>query len=179
MYTTYQTFDFRNMQSITDLAKDLFSKNYLLRKKARQELIEIGEPSLDVLIELANSKDETVRWEAMVIIVQIGSKAVLDVLLNALEDTEFSIRWLAAEGLINLGKYAIIPLLQELLAKPKSTFVRRGAHHVLKELRNKDIFKDNYALVESLSNEFDHSSIALQVLKTINAIRLTSTNKFK
>jgi HEAT repeat protein len=173
MHSTYETLGVRNFQSIPQLAKDLFSKNYLLRKKAREELVEIGEPSLDVLIELANSKDETVRWEAMITIVQIGSQATLDVLLSALEDSEFSIRWLAAEGLINLGKYSIVPLLQELLTKPHSTYLRRGAHHVLTELRKTGLFKDHYALVETLANEFDHSNIALKVQKTIDSIRLT------
>ena len=173
MHSTYETLGLRNFQSIPQLAKDLFSKNYLLRKKAREELVEIGDPSLDVLIELTNSKDETLRWEAMITIVQIGSQATLAILLNALEDNEFSIRWLAAEGLINLGKYAIVPLLQELLDKPQSTFLRRGAHHVLNEFRKSGLFQDHYALVETLANEFDHSNIALKVQKTIDSIRLT------
>ena len=173
MRTSYENFGMINFQSIPELAKDLFSKNYLLRKKAREELVEIGKPSLDVLKELAHNEDETVRWEAMITIVQIGSEDTLNILLNALTDEEFSIRWLAAEGLVNLGKYAIVPVLQELQDKPDSAFLRRGVHHVLYELRKSGVFKDNYALVETLANEFDHTNIALKLQKTINSIRLT------
>lgn len=170
MQTTYGAFGMRNFQYIPDIAKDLFSKNYLLRKKAREELVEIGEPSLDVLIEMANSNAETVRWEAMVTIVQIGSEASIDVLLNALEDDEFSIRWLAAEGLINLGKYSIEPLLKALLADSQSTFLRRGAHHVLYELNKKGLFKDEYNLIDSLADEFDYTNIDVSVKKTLDSL---------
>jgi HEAT repeat protein len=173
MRTAQETYNFTSFQSIPNIARDLMSKNYLLRKKAREELIEIGRPSLDVLIELANSKDETVRWEALITIIQISSEDTLDILMRALEDEEFSIRWLAAEGIANLGKYAIVPMLQQLKDKPDSAFLRRGTHHVLRELRKKGIFKDNYALVETLANEFDHSNIVLKLQQTINSIRLT------
>jgi HEAT repeat protein len=168
-----EVYNIGDFQSIPNIAKDLLSKNYLLRKKAREELVEIGKPSLDVLVELANSKDETVRWEAVITITQIGSEETLDILMKALEDEEFSIRWLAADGLANLGKYAIRPILQKLMDNPDSAYIRRGAHHALRELKKKGVFKDNYALVETLANEFDHSNILLKTLKTINSTRIT------
>ena len=172
MRTGNENYPTINFQSIVDLAKDLSSKNYLLRKKAREELVEIGKPSLNTLITLATSKDENVRWEAVITIVQIGSMETLGILIKALEDDEFSIRWIAAEGLANLGIYAIVPLLRELRNNPDSTFLRRGVNHVLRELRKKGVFKDNYALLETLANEFDHSNIQLKVEKTINSIEL-------
>ena len=172
MRTGHENYPTINFQSIVDLAKDLSSKNYLLRKKAREELVEIGKPSLNTLKTLATSKDENVRWEAVITIVQIGSMETLDILIKALEDDEFSIRWIAAEGLANLGIYAIVPLLRELRNNPDSTFLRRGVNHVLRELRKKGVFKDNYALLETLANEFDHSNIQLKVEKTINSIEL-------
>jgi HEAT repeat protein len=173
MRSSQESFGLNSFHSIPELTKDLLSKNFILRKKAREELVEIGEPSLDFLLELSNSKDEKVRWEAIITIVQIGSNNTLEVLLNALKDDEFSIRWLAAEGLINLGKYAVIPLLQAMQKNPDSVFIRRGAHHVLQELRKSGIFNDNYQLVDQLGNEFDHSSLSLKVQKTIDSIRLT------
>ena len=173
MRSSQESFGLNSFHSIPELTKDLLSKNFILRKKAREELVEIGEPSLDFLMELGTSKDEKVRWEAIITIVQIGSNNTLDVLLNALKDDEFSIRWLAAEGLINLGKFVVVPLLQELLNKPDSVFLRRGAHHVLHELRKSGIFNDHYGLVDQLGNEFDHSGITLKVQKTIDSIRLT------
>ena len=170
MQTTYGALGIRNFQYIPDIAKDLFSKNYLLRKKAREELVEIGEPCLDVLTEMAKSEAETVRWEAMVTIIQIGSEAAIDVLLNALEDEEFSIRWLAAEGLINLGKYSIEPLLKAFLANSQSAFLRRGTHHVLFELNKKGLFKDEFNLIDSLADEFYYTSIDLKIKKTLDSM---------
>lgn len=171
MHSTFENSGIKNIPSIHELVKDLSSKNFLLRKKAREELVEIGIPSLDVLVELANSKDLNIRWEAMIAIVQIGSKDSIDILLEALEDDEFSIRWLAAEGLINLGKHAIAPLLWDIIDNPESTFLRRGAHHILKELLKQGLFVDNYKLLETLSNEFDHSKIFLILQKTIDSIQ--------
>ena len=172
MRTGHEDYRMINFHSIPELANDLISKNYLLRKKAREELVEIGDHSLNVLAKLADHEDENVRWEAVLTVVQIGSKETLDVLLKSLEDDEFSIRWLAAEGLVKQGKYAIMPLLRELRDRPDSIFLRRGAHHVLRELRKKGFFNDNYELIEELTNEFDHSIIQLKAHKTINSIRL-------
>jgi len=171
MRSGHESIGVRTFHSIPEITKDLLSRNFLLRKKAREELVEIGEPSLDFLIELATSKDEKVRWEAIITIVQIGSLETLDVLLIALRDEEFSIRWLAAEGLINLGKFVIVPLLQELQSNPDSGFIRRGAHHVLHELKKNGVFKDDYGLVEQLGNEFDHSGIPVKVQMTLDSIR--------
>jgi len=171
MRTAQESLGLSSFQSIPQLTKDLTSKNFILRKKARQELVEIGKPSLDFIIELAYNDDENVRWEALVTIVQIGSIETLDVLLDALEDEEFSIRWLAAEGLSNLGKYAVVPILQKLLNNPGSVFIRRGSHHVLHELRKTGIFKDDYELIDQLSDEFDHSDISLKVKHTLDSVK--------
>ena len=172
MRTGYESYRMINFQSIPDLANDLISKNYLLRKKAREELVEIGDHSLNALAKLINHEDETVRWEAVLTIVQIGTRETLDILLKCMEDDEFSIRWLAAQGVVNQGKYAIMPLLRELKNKPDSIFLRHGAHHVLRELRKKGFFKDNYSLIEALDDELDHPTILWKVQKTINSIRL-------
>lgn len=173
MRTTHEPVNMVNLQSIPDLAKDLFSKNYLLRKKAREELVEIGEPSIEILKNLATSKDETARWEALVTIVQIGSNDTLNILLKALEDEEFSIRWLAAEGLVNLGKISILPLLHTLRDNPDSAYARRGTHHVLRELKKKGVFIDHFALIETLANEYERVNISVKVQQTINALSLT------
>jgi hypothetical protein len=75
---------------------------------------------------------------------------------------------LAAEGLINLGKYTLEPLLKALLANSQSTFIRRGAHHVLYELNKKGLFKDEYNLIDSLADEFDYTNIDLKIKKTLD-----------
>ena len=61
----------------------------------------------------------------------------------------------------------------KLMDNPDSAFIRRGAKHVLRELKKKGVFKDNYGLVETLAKEFDYPNILLQTLKTINSIKIT------
>ena len=169
MRTTYESIGTVNFQAINDLAKDLFSKNYLLRKKAREELVEIGDPSLEILKDLANNGDQNARWEAIITIVQIGSNETLGVLLKALDDEEFSIRWLAAEGLANLGKISLMPLLRKLRNNPDSGILRRGSFHVLKELMKKGIFKDEFNLINLLADDYQHKNISYEVDQTINS----------
>ena len=169
MRTTYESIGTVNFQAIPDLAKDLFSKNYLLRKKAREELVEIGDPSLEVLKELANNKDQNARWEAIITIVQIGSNETLGVLLKALDDEEFSIRWLAAEGLANLGKISLIPLLHKLRNNPDSGILRRSTFHVLRELMKKGIFQDEFDLINLLADDYQHENISNKLEQSINS----------
>ncbi|MEJ2103572.1 MAG: HEAT repeat domain-containing protein [Ignavibacteriaceae bacterium] len=169
MRTTYESIGTVNFQAIPDLAKDLFSKNYLLRKKAREELVEIGDPSLEILKDLANNGDQNARWEAIITIVQIGSNETLGVLLKALDDEEFSIRWLAAEGLANLGKISLMPLLRKLRNNPDSGILRRGSFHVLRELMKKGIFKDEFNLINLLADDYQHKNISYEVDQTINS----------
>ena len=55
-------------------------------------------------------------------------------LAMALEDTDFEVRWLAAEGLIALGRRGLPELMEVLIRRSQSMWVRQGARHVLREL---------------------------------------------
>ena len=170
MRNNLQTYSVQNFNALSNIINDLFSKNYLLRRKAREDLLELGEPGINHLTELAKNEDESKRWEAIKLIQQIGNDETINVLLTALEDDEFSIRWLASEGVINMGKHGIIPLLETIIQKPSSTYLKRSAHHILKELRRTGIFKDNYGLVEAIANEYEDSIILLKIKQTLRTL---------
>jgi hypothetical protein len=48
-----------------------------------------------------------------------------------MEDGKFDVRWLAARALVALGRDGLPALLQALIERPNSTWLREGAHHVL------------------------------------------------
>jgi HEAT repeat protein len=106
----------------------------LTRQRARWALIDIGEPAVAPLIEALADKRERVRWQAAKALSKIGSPAAGPALVRALEDKRFGVRWLAAEGLIALRHQGLVPLLEALVNRSDSAWLREGAHHVLHTL---------------------------------------------
>lgn len=116
------------------LISDLASDDMLAREKARNALIDIGTPAVDYLAELAYTKRDIVRWEAVKTLGEIADPDSIPVLVDSLEDDNSGIRWLAAEGLIRLGRAAIAPLLLALIQRPNSMRLRQGLHHVFQDI---------------------------------------------
>jgi len=127
-------FDTVKSTKISALIADLNNHDGLVRQKARNELIKIGEPAVETLIQAFNSREGYTHWEAAKALRQIGSPKAARALVKALENDQFSVRWLAAEGLISLGRNGLEPLLHALEYKANSVWLREGAHHVLHDL---------------------------------------------
>jgi HEAT repeat protein len=60
-------------------------------------------------------------------------------LLGLLEDERFEIRWLAAEGLIRVGRPVVERILQALLERPESIWLRQGAHRIFRDFERADL----------------------------------------
>lgn len=120
---------------IHQLLELLVSSDGMERRKAREELVDIGEDVVELLIELEKNPKHLHRWEALKTLCDIGSEESIHVFIKALEDDESDIRWLAAEGLINLEKKSIKPLLHAIEREPDSSFLLSGAHHVFYDLK--------------------------------------------
>jgi len=120
--------------NISSVIADLASKNGLLRQTARRSLVAIGKPAVTFLIEALANPDKQVRWEAAYALVTIRDTAAVHGLVRSLEDEVFDVRWLAAKALIALRDEALVPLLQAVMERPDSTWLRQGAHHVLHEI---------------------------------------------
>jgi HEAT repeat protein len=51
----------------------------------------------------------------------------------------FDIRWMAAEGLINIGRLALEYLLHRLIEHPESEWLREGAHHIIRCVKDVEL----------------------------------------
>ncbi len=122
----------------------LHSKDGEERRQARLSLVYLGPEAVDPLMELLHDPDHEVRWEAAKALGEIADPRSAQALVEILEDAEFDLRWLAAEGLIALGKAGLEPLLETLLKKAESVYLREGAHHVMYDLAHKG-FRDQLA----------------------------------
>jgi HEAT repeat protein len=131
--------DIIDTEAIKLFVKELSSIDWLVRVKARRNLVEIGGPAVEPLTKALSSRNRWMRWEAAKALGQIGDPEAAQALVRALEDKIFDVRWLAAEGLISIGKKALVPLLEALLERSDSPWMREGAHHVLHDIDNSGI----------------------------------------
>ena len=157
-----------NQTRIKKLLKDLQSKNVMVRHNARGELVKIGTPIIDFLIELDYSKDKHVKWEVMKALEQIADPDTIPLLLEGLSDEDVQIRWLAAEGLIEIGKESIVPVLEELFENPNELYLRHGIHHVLSDLKKKNLFNDKHGLLSILDDVSTESAVIIKLKETLH-----------
>ena len=108
--------------------------NGLVRQRAREALVDVGQPAVPALLTALVSSHEQVRWEAAKALSEIAAPESAPGLVTALADREFSVRWIAAEGLVAIGHRSVEPLLEALVARGDRQWLREGAHHVLKAL---------------------------------------------
>jgi hypothetical protein len=120
--------------TIRNLMTTLTSKDGLARKRARDELVEIGRPAVPPLLEALKDKRTYVRWEAAKALSELGDPRSAAGLVVALSDNDPGIRWMAAEGLIAAERQGLPPLLEALLEHGEATRLREGARHVLNVL---------------------------------------------
>ena len=154
--------------NIEELIKDLSDPDGIKRQKARYELVRMGNPALDFLLELRSSEKHLARWEAVKAISEIGSKKSIPILIDALEDEEFDVRWLAAEGLIEIGHDSVQPLLKAFISKKDSVHLKEGLHHVLKGLEIRGLYKDKFEIIEALETSTAPTKLEFKILNLIN-----------
>lgn len=120
--------------TIRDLITTLTCQDGLARKRARDQLVEIGAAAVPSLLPLLSNKQTYVCWEAVKALSEIGDPRAAPALVQTLEDDDPGIRWMAAEGLIRAEQAGLPPLLEALVEHGESIRLREGAGHVLKIL---------------------------------------------
>jgi HEAT repeat protein len=138
--------------SITPLINDLMCKDVYKCRRARRELVEMGESAVPYLVDVLNKRKGWARWEAAKALGQIPGPVATDALVAALGDKSFDVRWLAAEGLIPRGREALVPLMQALIEKSDLGWFREGAHHVLFDLSRENLGGLVKPVLEALEN---------------------------
>ncbi len=118
--------------NVPALIADLGNNNGSVRVRARAALVYIGAQAVEPLMLALKDQNWHMRWEAAKALGEIGDPRSAPALVDTLEDVRSGIRWLAAVGLIVIGREALPPLLQALIDRSDSEWLREGAHHVFR-----------------------------------------------
>ncbi|MDO8568888.1 MAG: HEAT repeat domain-containing protein [Dehalococcoidales bacterium] len=146
-------------ETINALISDLHSKDGRVRVRARLALVAIGGKAVEALEHALASKHAECRWEAAKALGRIGDPAATGVLVKSIEDDVFEIRWLATEGLIGIGYPALRPLLNELIRRPDSIWLREGAHRILHGIEKQDILNIVHPVLKALEETDAHLKV--------------------
>jgi HEAT repeat protein len=157
------------------LVKDLGNDQGMKRKKARKKLVARGTDSIGVLTELVDNPKQILRWEALKSLEEIGSPESIPVFINALNNDFSGERWIAAKGLVRIGRKSLKPILELVSEKSDSVFVLSGAHHVIHDLREKDLLPKGFPTKKMLSllkYPGGEESLKILVHRTLKEVKL-------
>ena len=127
---------------VSALIAELADKNGAVRHRARERLIALGGPAIELLLDLLTHHKSHLRWEAAKALGGIGDpRTAADMVRVMEEDEDEDVRWLAAEALIALGWNGLRPLLDALVDRPGSINLRTGAHHVCHSLGKRKAYE--------------------------------------
>lgn len=142
------------------------------RQHARETLGKLGKRVVPSLINLLSHRNEHVRWEACKTLARIKDPKAGHALAETLLDDDADVRWVAAEALIALEEHAIEPLLHVLEIHFDSVLLRGAAHHVLRELKRKEIIDENVeAVYDALSSLTMPVKLAVKAKVALDHIR--------
>jgi hypothetical protein len=127
----------KGARRIPALIVDLGVQSATVRERAHSTLVTMGKPAVRPLLEALTNSTEYGRGQAAKALGEIGDLAAAPGLVKTLADDKFDVRWLAARALVALGRDGLPALLQALIERPNSTWLREGAHHVLHDERYK------------------------------------------
>jgi hypothetical protein len=118
---------------ISRLVAALDSPDRMERLRARADLTAIGQPAAPrIVAALAVARGRS-RWELVKVLTALADAQDAAVLTSLLTDDDPGIRWLAAEGLASIRCDGLRAVLWALVHCPDSSWVREGAHHVLRQ----------------------------------------------
>ena len=120
--------------NLDELVAQLGSKDGTKRQEARSALVKTGFAATPQLLDVLESDQRQLRWEAAKSLVEIADPATAERLVAALADNDSDVQWVVGEALIALGRDALPPLLAELTHPNRSHRIFEGSHHVLHEL---------------------------------------------
>jgi hypothetical protein len=110
------------------------------RLKARRQLMSVGKSALPAIISALFNTDENIRWQAAKLLSELRDPTTAPSLVKVLaDDDHFGVRWLAAEALINMRLNGLKPVVQSLIRRPESIWLRQGVHHVLHSLHDRGL----------------------------------------
>ncbi len=131
------------------------------RQHAREELVKMGSPAVPYLVEATHDHDSQRRWEAGKALGSVIDSRAAPALVVMLEDKELSNRWVAAHSLSLMGKPAAVAVLHALVDRANSTWLREGAHHVLRDMAGSYLGKTISPVLQALENSDAESLVPI------------------
>lgn len=144
----------------------------MVRQSARERLVRLRFAATPFLVPLLSDHDSQTRWEAAKALSEIADPASVPVLIRSLGDDDGDVSWLAAEGLASMGSPAVAPLLRTLIDRVGDAWIRRGAHHVLGELRHTnvgDAISEVYTELSDTGEDVEIIAAAERALRRLDA----------
>lgn len=157
----------RTKKELISIIEDLSSQEAIIRKEAREDMINMGVNILPYVHKLIQSKDKQLRWEAAKIAQKIAHPSSIPVLIELLEIKETDIRWIASEGLINIGRESIVPLLKAIIEKEEVHFLRTSSKYVFKSLLTAEEINRYKEFMNTLDNENQLGRVSSKEAKKI------------
>ncbi len=152
---------------IVKLGKD---HNGQERQHAREELIKIGTPAVPYLVQATQDHDSQRRWEAGKALGAVGDGEAASALVVMLEDRDLSNRWVAAHSLSAMGKAGVIAVLHALVDRANSTWLREGAHHVLRDMAGSYLGKTIAPVLQALDHSDAESLVPIAAHEALSQI---------
>ncbi|MCK9358034.1 MAG: HEAT repeat domain-containing protein [Dehalococcoidia bacterium] len=125
--------------TVEGLISQLNDGDGIVRERARRALVAMGPRAVEPLLEALRDKRSRVRYEAVMCLYSIADRRAIDGLVEALGDRKFEVRWVAAEGLIGIGRAVVPAVLEALMARADSAWLRDGCRHVLTHFAGRDL----------------------------------------
>jgi HEAT repeat protein len=160
---------------VSALIAALAAEDAVVRRRARNGLIVLGNRAVDPLIELLADRRAHVRWEAAKALGGIGAPKAAPALVRILEeDEDFDVRWLASQALAGLGREGLRPLLVALAARPYSIALQEGAYHICHRLSRRQAFQLVKPVLAALRTSEPALAIPAAVRVALDELRTSS-----
>ena len=169
----------RNALKIPSLIADLGNESANIRERARHSLVSMGTAAVKPLLEALTDSREYGRAQAAKALGETGDPSTAPALVKALEDDKYDVRWLAARAVVALGRNGLPALLQALMERPDSTWLREGAHHILHDERYKPWHGQLAPIMEALEGYDAADALPGAVEKVLRALAHPSSGTKK
>jgi HEAT repeat protein len=161
------------MQSteIQALVAELNCESRITCRKARRALVGKGQPAVPHLASALKQGQGILPLEATKALGSIGGPQAIKALIQALEDERFEVRWSAAEALIKIGREAVAPLLEALVKKGDSPWLRDDAHHVFSDTEDLKMRLFLAPVLKALDDDLPRLEVPLAAKKALDALK--------
>ncbi len=131
-------------------------KHPILRQKAAEVLVHIGQPAVEPLAAMLTNRDQTIRWAAIETMGKIGGTQAAQLLVTTLKQGKSEEQETAVQALIQIGQPAVDPLID----------IFEEADSNLQEIIKSILVNIKNAAVDPLVTALKHSDVAV-VRRTI------------